>query len=161
MYCSNSPPVNLDKYLEGREHRYIDYAEGARMYEIPYWTFVRVAKEAKATWALRKTAIVDICKFELYLEQHCSVEQGDDYERREVWKMPKARKIVSDLEELVGSKKKKYVRYAEGAELYSVGLHTFENLAKDAGAIRRVKGIVLVNTEKVDEFIESFAEEDF
>lgn len=32
-------------------------------------------------------------------------------------------------------------------------------LAKDAGAVRKVKGVVLVNTEKVDEFIESFEEE--
>ena len=53
------------------------------------------------------------------------------------------------------------MRYAEGAQLYSMGLHSFENLAKDAGAVRKVKGVVLVNLEKVDAFIESFAEEDF
>lgn len=32
-------------------------------------------------------------------------------------KMPRTRKEVEDMEELVGSKKKKYVRYAVGAEL--------------------------------------------
>ena len=53
------------------------------------------------------------------------------------------------------------MRYAEGAELYSMGLHSFQSLAKDAGATRKIKGIVLVNTEKVDEFIESFEEEDY
>ena len=42
-----------------------------------------------------------------------------------------------------------------------MGLHSFQSLAKDAGAIRKVKGCVLVNLEKVEAFVESFAEEDF
>lgn len=40
-----------------------------------------------------------------------------------------------------------------------MGLHSFQSLAKDAGAVRKVKGIVLVNTVKVEEFIESFEKE--
>ena len=157
-----SPPVNLDKYLVGREKTYINYATGAKMYSMPYWTFVSVAKEAKATWALRKTAIVDMDKLDAYLDEHYLVaDDRTKSEKREVIKMPRARRTVENLEELVGEKKKKYVRYAEGAQLYSMGLHSFENLAKDAGAIRKVKGVVLVNIEKVDAFIESFAEEDF
>ena len=32
-------------------------------------------------------------------------------------------------------------------------------MAKDAGVVRKVKNIVLVNTEKVDAFIESFSKE--
>ena len=42
------------------------------------------------------------------------------------------------------------------AKLYSMGLHTFQELARDAGAIYRVKRIVLVNTELVDEYMENF-----
>ena len=38
------------------------------------------------------------------------------------------------VEEIVKEGKKKYVRYAEGAELYSMGRHTFEALAKEAQA---------------------------
>lgn len=53
------------------------------------------------------------------------------------------------------------MRYAEGAELYSVGRHTFEKLAKDAGAVHKVNGVVLINTEKLDAFIESFYEEEY
>ena len=156
------PPVNLDKYLLGRGKTYISYATGAKMYSMPYWTFVTVAKEAGATWALRKTAIVDMDKLDAYLDKHYLVtDDRSELEKREVIKMPRTRKAVENLEELVGEKKKKYVRYAEGAQLYSMGLHSFENLAKDAGAVRKVKGVVLVNLEKVDAFIESFAEEDF
>ena len=54
---------------------------------------------------------------------------------------------------------KKFVRYEEGAKLYSMGLHTFQDLAKEAGAIYHVKRIVLVNTELIDEYLETFKDE--
>lgn len=54
---------------------------------------------------------------------------------------------------------KKYVRYKDGAERYSMGLHTFQELAKEANAIYRVRKIVLVNTEIFEEFLETFKEE--
>lgn len=148
-----SPP-DLDKYLEGRKHRYVSYKEGAIMYSLPYWTFVNFAKAANATWALRKTAMVDLDKLDKYLDEHCAVES-----EREDKNMGNGRKPIENLDEMVKNKKKKYVRYAEGAELYSMGLHSFQSLAKDAGAVRKVKGVVLVNTEKIEEFIESFEEE--
>ena len=67
--------------------------------------------------------------------------------------MPRARKTVEvpELENMVSSGKKKFVRYAEGAALYSLGLHTFQEIAKEANAVYRIKRCVLVNTEKVDE----------
>ena len=34
-------------------------------------------------------------------------------------------------------RKKKFIRYKEGAEMYSMGLHTFMNLAKEAGAVHK------------------------
>ena len=114
MPKTKSPPVNLYKYLEGRKHKYMTYQQAARHYGLPYWGFVKVAKEAKATWKLRKTAIVDTVVFDKYLE-----------------------------------------------ELFSMGLHSFQTLAKDAGAVRKVKGCVLVNLEKVEQFVESFGEEEF
>ena len=73
--------------------------------------------------------------------------------------MSRARKEVEQLEEMVVSGRKKFVRYDEGAKLYSMGLHTFQNLAKDAGAVYRIKGIVLVNMELVDEYLEAFKED--
>ena len=47
MPKTKSPPVNLDKYLEGRKHKYMTYQQAARHYGLPYWGFVKVAKEAK------------------------------------------------------------------------------------------------------------------
>lgn len=51
---------------------------------------------------------------------------------------------------------KKYVRYSEGAERYSMGIQSFMKIAKDAKAIRKLNQIVLVNTEILDRYIECF-----
>ena len=151
---SKSPP-NLDQYLTEKKHRFITYEEGAREYGLPYWGFVRAAKEAKSNVIMRRHAMVDKDVFEKYVEEKCLFVD----ERKEKKKMGVKRRQIEGLEEMVHQGKKKYVRYAEGAELYSIGYHTFENLAKEAKATRKVKGVVLCNTEKIDEFIESCAEE--
>ena len=69
------------------------------------------------------------------------------------------RKEIPELEKLVQVGRKKFVRYEEGAQLYSMGLHTFQELAKDAKAVYHVKRVVLVNTEIVDEYLENFRDE--
>ena len=45
------------------------------------------------------------------------------------------RSKVPDLEKLVKGGCKKFVRYEEGAMLYSMRIHTFQQLAKDARAV--------------------------
>ena len=72
--------------------------------------------------------------------------------------MPR-RADVPELENRMKYGGKKFVRYEEGAKLYSMGLHTFQDLAKEAGAIYHVKRIVLVNTELIDQFLETFKDE--
>lgn len=74
--------------------------------------------------------------------------------------MPKPRKEIPDLEKLVRDRRKKFVRYEEGAKLYSMGFNTFQQLAKDAGAIYHVKRIVLVNLDIIDEYLEAFRDEE-
>ena len=58
---------------------------------------------------------------------------------------------------------KKIVRYSEGAKMYSMGLSKFQELAKDAKACYKVGQLVLVNTEIIDEYLETFriVEDDF
>ena len=74
--------------------------------------------------------------------------------------MAHKRKTVTDLEQRVIERKKKYVRYQEGgAELYSMGLNTFREIARDAKATVRIKGIVLVNIEIFEEYLELFRED--
>lgn len=63
---------------------------------------------------------------------------------------PSMEKMRSDVE----SGKKRYVRYKEGAELYSMGQHGFMDLAKEAKAVRKINGVCLVNVQVLDQYIE-------
>ena len=65
---------------------------------------------------------------------------------------------VPELEKILVRKKKKYIRYEEGAVLYSMGKNSFRQIAQDAHAIVRLKRIALVNVEVLDEYLESFRE---
>ena len=68
-------------------------------------------------------------------------------------------KNIETLEKIVKKGKKKFVSYDEGKELYSVGLHTFQEIAKEAGAVYHIKRRVLVNTELVDQYLENFRDD--
>ena len=68
--------------------------------------------------------------------------------------MPKMRTEIQQLEAQVQSGNKRFVRYAEGAALYSLGIHTFQEIAKEAKAVYKVKRCVLVNLDIVNEYLE-------
>jgi hypothetical protein len=53
---------------------------------------------------------------------------------------------------------KKFVRYKEGAERYSIGLTKFQALAKEAHAIYKVDKIALVNCDIFEKYLETFRE---
>ena len=72
-----------------------------------------------------------------------------------------ARKTTLDSVDKIVKSGKKFVSYQEGKDLYSVGLHTFEQMAKDAGAVYHIKRRVLVNTEIMDDYMENFRDASF
>lgn len=51
---------------------------------------------------------------------------------------------------------KKFLRYREGAELYSISQSKFEKLAKEAEAIYKLDKVVLVNRELFEKYLETF-----
>ena len=51
---------------------------------------------------------------------------------------------------------KKFVRYKEGAKLYSMCLPKFEQMAHDANAVYKLDKMVLVNLELFDKYLETF-----
>ena len=53
---------------------------------------------------------------------------------------------------------KKFVRYPEGAEKYSMGLTKFQALAKEAKDVYKIDGLALVNCEIFERFLETFRE---
>ena len=58
--------------------------------------------------------------------------------------------------EQVKAKNKRFVRYAEGAEMYSMGITKFQELAKDAHACNKLNQLVLVNLDVLDKYLETF-----
>lgn len=62
--------VEIGKYItEKNKKRYMTYAKAAEFYSLPYYSLVRLAKQADACWKIRRTVIVDLDKVDLYLEE--------------------------------------------------------------------------------------------
>ena len=55
-------------------------------------------------------------------------------------------------------KRKRLVRYKEGAEMYSMGMNKFQALAKEAKATYKIDKVVLVNCEIFEKYLETFRE---
>lgn len=51
---------------------------------------------------------------------------------------------------------KRFVRYKEGAQLYSMSQSKFERMAKDAEATYKLDKVVLVNCDIFEEYLETF-----
>ena len=51
---------------------------------------------------------------------------------------------------------KRFGRYKEGAELYSMCQTKFEEIAKEAGAVYKLNKLVLVNCDILDDYLETF-----
>ena len=68
---------DLDKYFV-RKRNFITYAQGARMYSINYYSFVKLAKKAKANIRVKKKVVVDLDMVEEYLKNHC-IENGGEH----------------------------------------------------------------------------------
>lgn len=69
-------PPNLDEFLEGRKRSYVSYLQGAKLYSMEYYCFVKLAKAAKANKRLRKAVIVDLDILDAYME-NLQKEVGD------------------------------------------------------------------------------------
>lgn len=52
--------------------------------------------------------------------------------------------------------RKRFVRYKEGAEMYSMCQSKFERMAKDAKAIYKLDKLVLVNCDIFEAYLETF-----
>lgn len=66
---------------------------------------------------------------------------------------------IEKLEIIIAAAQRKYVTVEEGAALYGFGIHGFDKLARDAGARRKIGRKILINTHKLDDYIETmFAE---
>ena len=69
---------DLDKYLEGRRRKYTTYAQGAKLYSMHYYAFVKLAKKAGANIKIKKKVLIDLDILERYIEEHCKEEGETD-----------------------------------------------------------------------------------
>ena len=155
-------PDHIADHIEklGCRHHYVLYFTGAEYYDLPYWTFVHLAKDAGATVVLHKMAVADTLAIDRYLDENCLVEPEKTSRKESVKNIMKRNKDIEKIKRLVAGGSKRWVRYDEGAVLYSVGIHTFHKLARDAKACYKVGGVTLIDTLKLDKFIEAFEMED-
>lgn len=65
-------------------------------------------------------------------------------------------KNENQMGELQKKKPKVFVRYDEGAEMYSMSRNTFIKIATAAHAIYKVNRLVLVNTKIFEQYLETF-----
>ncbi|SCY13420.1 DUF6462 family protein [Butyrivibrio sp. INlla14] len=146
---------DLEKYINDQNRkRFIQYSEGARLFGMRYWSFVRFCKRAGAVITLRKTAIVDLDVLEDYIEQFN--EYREDTEMEDA--MPRKKEKAPIDERMINGKK--WVRLDEAAELYSVSTKTIEKWAEQSKAKYKIDGVVLFSTTKLDMFIENMGQED-
>ena len=81
--------------------------------------------------------------------------------------MAYTRNEIKELEPMVKSGKKRFVRYQESEELYSVGLHTFEQIAKeenieitDADVDAEIEKMATMNNMEADKLKEYMGEDE-
>ena len=69
---------------------------------------------------------------------------------------PRAKELVPDLENMIFAGQKKFVRYDNGKELYSVCDKTLRDWVRESGAEYKIGRMVLINTNILDEWLENF-----
>lgn len=60
------------------------------------------------------------------------------------------------VERRIVNMEKRFVRYKEGAELYSMCQSKFERMAKDARAVYKLDKLVLVKCDVFEQYLEGF-----
>lgn len=121
---------------------YITYSEGAKKYSVSIQTFRRMAAKAEAVYKQNHHSLVNVKQFEKFLELF---KVGDV--------MPSNQDI---MREIMKRNNSVWVRYDEGAWLYSMSRNMFMKLAADAGALYKIYGVTLINTLILDYHLESF-----
>ena len=69
---------DLDLLIEDKKRNFISYAQGAKMFSMNYYSFVKLAKEAGANIRIKKKVVIDLELVEKYLENNSEGEEGEN-----------------------------------------------------------------------------------
>ena len=101
-------PDHIADHIEkrGYRHNYVLYYTGADYYDLPYWTFVHLAKDAGATVELHRLAVADTLVIDRYFDENCLVLPEETGRKESVREMKKRNKDIEKIKHLVenGSK---------------------------------------------------------
>lgn len=127
--------------------RYVKARDLTYQYSLKFPDIRKLAMESNTYKRIRRQVLIDYPKFDAYIASF--YEEGDEKMKRNTdYDDPK---LCSEI----NLKNKKYVRYNEGAYLYSIGKKLFIEMAKKADAVRKVGQVSLVNIEKLNSYIEN------
>ena len=86
----------------------------------------------------------------------CAESEKKTTGRKEKGKTEEKKTGKEAVRETLAARKKIYVRYKEGAALYSMGLSKFQQMAHDAGAVYKADKACFVNLEIFDAYFQTF-----
>ena len=69
---------DLDHLIEDKKRNFISYAQGAKMFSMNYYSFVKLAKEAGANIRIKKKVVIDLELVEKYLENNNEGEEEEN-----------------------------------------------------------------------------------
>ena len=134
---SDQLPSSIRAYLDEDfvNKRFIRPEEATQLYQYRNYSILDLAYAADALYQLPVITLIKKKQMEEFMS--------------DLYKIPGTGKYV----------KKKFVRIGEGSIMYSIGRHRFIEMARDAGAVYKVHGIVMVSIEIFDKYMEQFRED--
>ena len=69
----------LDRYIRPeKEMLYASYAQASNYFSLPYYSMVKLAKEAGANIRIKKNVVIDLELIDKYLENNCEGAEGEN-----------------------------------------------------------------------------------
>lgn len=112
--------------------RFIQSDKLALYLKLPEEEILAIAYAAGAVYGLSKIKLISLERMNNFMEHKCKAPGTAIYVQ------------------------KKFVRMGEGTFIYSIGRQRFVEMARDAGAVYKLSGMVLINLEIFDEYMEQF-----
>lgn len=69
---------DLEQFLEESKKHYVSYSQGARIFSMNYYGFVKLAKQAGANMKIKKRVVVNLDLVEEYLEKNCRENEDSE-----------------------------------------------------------------------------------
>ena len=135
----------LEKDVNRIPTAYVEAEQLCYTYSLRYFEIKKVARECGAFKMMRRQSFINVRQFDRYVRSLFGEE--DSMKRKEL--------NEPELCNEVNNGTRKYVRYREGAGIYSMGVKKFTELAKGADAVRKVGAVTLVSIDKLNAYIEN------